>query len=49
MAHHGIETERGHRAMDDVMGALELLLQRDEQTDRPYLSELLGVESDAVE
>ena len=49
MAHHGIETKRGHRAMDDVMGALELLLQRDEQTDRPYLSELLGVESDAVE
>ena len=49
MADHDIETERGHRAMDDVMGALELLLQRDEQTDRPYLSELLGVESDAVE
>ena len=49
MAHHGIETKRGHRALDDVMGALDLLTQRDEQTGRPYLSELLGVESDAVE
>ncbi|MDE0336990.1 MAG: exonuclease domain-containing protein [Caldilineaceae bacterium] len=49
MADHGIETERGHRALDDVMGALELLAQRDEKKGRPYLSELLGVESDEVE
>ena len=49
MANHGIETERGHRALDDVMGALHLLAQRDEQTGRPYLSELLDVESDAAE
>ncbi len=49
MANHGIETERGHRALDDVMGALDLLAQQDEQTGRPYLSELLDVESDAAE
>ena len=43
---HGIETERGHRAL--MTFALHLLAQRDEQTDRPYLSELLGV-ADAAE
>lgn len=49
LAAHGIKVKRGHRALDDVMGALHLLAQTDAQTKQLYLAELLDVESDEVE
>lgn len=49
LAAHSIKVKRGHRALDDVMSALNLLAQTDAQTKRLYLAELLDVESDEVE
>ena len=45
---HGMEARRAHRALDDVVAAVNLLGRVDEGTGRPYLVELLegrGVES----
>ena len=38
---HGARAARAHRALDDVVGAVNLLGHVDEGTGRPYLAELL--------